>query len=172
MTRSSSTWRSLASASVAAVALAVGALAMPTSSVRSQPEPEAEPEPQARAQPRVPFDLPFTDRAARLDRDRDALVVATLGRPGRASKLAARRINARREAERRGRAQLHAFIDDALAEAHALPRDADAAHRAVRERAQVRAARALVDGGVVLALELPCAILRDVTRTHGVPWRP
>lgn len=125
----------------------------------------------AAAQPRAPGDLdaPWTDVAPTIDGDR--VWAAAVGAPDeRIRRFEARRASARRMARRRATEAIHAWADDALARAHAGPRQARAVHDAIDEGLRVRTVRPLVDAGAVVSVEVPLAALREACDREGLPW--
>ena len=119
-----------------------------------------------------PMTLAWGDVAPHVDAARASVVAVALGvaddRPG---PLAARRLWARRDAEARALAALHAWVDASTARTTFDSTTIAALHHAVDEHSEVSATRARVDGSacveVVLALRHLSAI---TTGTRGLPW--
>lgn len=112
---------------------------------------------------------PMGDEALRVDEG--TIVVARFAAPDeRIGPLAARRLSARRRAERLGRAQIHRFVDEALDRVMAQPDVASRAHARVAGDAVGVRVRPLVDASAVVELRLPLRELRAVAPLEGVPW--
>jgi hypothetical protein len=125
----------------------------------------------ALADPYVPFDVPWTDSAVRLEPARRVATLAAVGRPDeRASRFSARRHAAREEAERRARGALHRYVDGVLERLRAGPRETVDAHVAIEQHARVVAVRPLVDGGAVVVVELPLGPLAAAVTSARAPW--
>jgi hypothetical protein len=112
---------------------------------------------------------PFGD--VELSVEDETIVVGRRAAPSeRVGTMRGRRLSSRRAAEAAARADLHRFVDDALARVLAQPDVATRAHRVVDgDAVQVRV-RPLVDGSSVVELRLPLAALRAVAALEGVPW--
>lgn len=123
----------------------------------------------------LPFDVPWAERAARLERidGRSWVTVAVVGQPdARAQRLGVKRSTARDRATTRARRELHRWVDDALAAILAPPRTAAAAHAVVRREARILGVRPLADGTAVVVAGLPAAPLRRAAPAKEVPWVP
>jgi hypothetical protein len=121
----------------------------------------------------LPFDMPWTDRAPRVERieGKPWVTVAVVGQPDpRAQRLAVKRSTARDRGERRARHILHGWVDDALAQILATPHEATAAHAVIRGHVRVLGVRPLVDGSAVVVSGVPTAVLRAAVAVEGVPW--
>lgn len=116
--------------------------------------------------------LPWQDVAPHVDAGRGAVVTVALGvADDRRGPLSAQRLWARRDAEARARAALHAWADAAIARATLDPSVIAALHRAIDEHAEVGATRARVDGSACVEVIVP---LRDLAAStpgaRGLPW--
>lgn len=85
--------------------------------------------------------------------------------------LAAARLAARRRGEARAREALHRWADDALSEAGAGPRDAQAVHDAIDRSTAVSRVRARADGSALVEVRCPLQALRDAFDAPQCPWR-
>lgn len=118
-----------------------------------------------------PSEVPWSDSEPRYLPEADVVRAAALGAPDpRLGRLSAVKLRARREGERRARAAVHRWADDAMAEARVLPWIADDVHAIIEERSRVAGLRPLVDGGAVVLVELQGDALRSAARFEGAPW--
>lgn len=121
------------------------------------------------AQPPPSMELPWTDVAP--ERVGDVVRTAAIGAADtRIGRFGVRRAAAREAARRRAQAALHVWVDDALAQVRAHPRDATAVHEAVDREIRTRGVRPLVDGGAVVVVEVPVSALRSACSRSGLPW--
>lgn len=118
-----------------------------------------------------PFEVPWTDRAPRVEPEVGAVRVAALGAPDeRLGRFSAAKRSARHAAEERARDALHRWADEALARARACPWMADRVHAVINEAMVVVGIRPLVDGSAVVLVDVPVTVLRDAATLDGVPW--
>lgn len=121
----------------------------------------------------APLFGPYANRRGQWDPSRDAIVAAAGAPPERRTgRIDARRLFAERRARDAALAALHRFADDAMAAARVLPAVANAVHRAIDRRANVRTIRRLSDGGAVVELEVSGRALRRASGERGsLPWQ-
>lgn len=116
-------------------------------------------------------ELPWTDRTPRFSREADAVRCAAVGAPdARLGRLSAVELRARYEGERRARAAIHRWADDAMADAKVMPWTAADVHRVVDEGTRVVGVRPMVDGGAVVMVEVAGEGLRGAASFEGAPW--
>ncbi len=114
---------------------------------------------------------PPADQAASYDAKHDTVVcIASSRRNIKVARLAAARVDARRDAESTAKWRIHAFVDGALADARVSPAVAVRMHAAVDAGGRVVWSQPLADGGMVVRFEVPAAPLRDGAPAQGLPW--
>lgn len=116
----------------------------------------------------------WADEAPHLDAAHANVVTVALGLgDAHGGPLAARRLWARRDAEARARARLHAWVDQAIARAGLDAERVAALHQAIDAHTEVAATRARVDGSACVEVHLPLTALAAVTNgVRGLPWSP
>lgn len=116
--------------------------------------------------------IAWDDTPPHVDAGRAAVVTVALGvADERRGPLAAQRLWARRDAEARARAALHAWADAAIAQASLDASTVAALHRAIDEHAEVTATRARVDGSACVEVVVPLRRLAASTpAVRGLPW--
>jgi hypothetical protein len=116
--------------------------------------------------------LPWHDRAPELDTVRGVVSCVALGvADERRGPLTARRLWARRDAEARARAALHAWVDAAVSRSALDSGHTAAVHRVIDEQSQVTVTRARVDGSACVEIVVPLHDLAAATPgARGLPW--
>jgi hypothetical protein len=116
--------------------------------------------------------LAWDDRAPEVDASRNAVVTVALGvADERRGPLTARRLWARRDAETRARAALHAWADGVIARSSLDGATIAAVHRAIDEHASVTATRARIDGSACVEVVVALRDLAAATPSaRGLPW--
>ena len=119
-----------------------------------------------------PSEMPWADTGPRYLAEQDVVRSAAVGAPDpRLGRLSAVELRARYEGERRARAAIHRWVDDAMAEARVMPWSASGVHRAIEGEASVAGIRPMVDGGAVVLVEVPAEALRAAADVEGAPWQ-
>ncbi|MFK8000066.1 MAG: hypothetical protein AB8H86_10730 [Polyangiales bacterium] len=109
--------------------------------------------------------LPWNDAPTRVDGD--DIVATRLGWPApRVRSFEAQRRSARDVGEERGRAALHAFVDDALARSLVEPAEASRVHTLVDSSARRGRVRALSDGSAIVEMRVTAEPLSAAVGTE------
>ena len=115
--------------------------------------------------------LPLEPKDAHVDSSRSVVSVVVIAlRESESRTLSAARQECRKRAARLAREKLHRYIDDVLAARREHPKVATAFHEVLDEHAKTSGSRPLIDGGVMMRVDVPIAELCRAKRTRHAPW--